>query len=552
MKRSAILLLLGLLVVLSFSRPVLAASPLTVQINGTVVNAPSDMDVMEGQVMVPVRWVAEQLGASCVQWDSSNRTITIKTPQDFYSTEKLASYARALHVNAGKKEGQIWPLPEKVKDLDLSYAVDRQWILELPHTRELLSLRQPVDSITISIISNDGRYEHSSVVHSAENRQGHYYLPMDWLEYLFKARVDYDQAANVFSIQKPDLDKIKADIALIEKNLIPSSADEAVKLWGRGEQTRNGALQYAALSPQLRKEADTSDYVRQTYWVTGGSSPWVGPITIQNRAALSNNKIEYTLSFPELTSGPSYTTATEKMVVEKLFYNGQEGWFITKILQSRGYGIIEGDTFLADSIDADIDGDGKNETAQIIINKDNSKWELIVNKDDSEATAEIFKGDEKGYSASITVGHILSLETIDFLVITDYRSMPFGGSGYEMYRLKDGVLTQIDLSAITNGTLFSINVDENSRSAEITANGTITAVPLSELNLHDYKLYGNEFCQNFFIEMELQSVKDGALPELVTTEVIAATLPLHLTYLHTTYKYINGAWKIEKTVFSDV
>jgi len=31
------------------------------------------------------------------------------------------------------------------------------------------------------------------------------------------------------------------------------------------------------------------------------------------------------------------------MVVEKIPYNGQEGWFITQLLQSSGYGIIEND-----------------------------------------------------------------------------------------------------------------------------------------------------------------------------------------------------------------
>ncbi|MFA7078326.1 MAG: hypothetical protein WC147_07970, partial [Syntrophomonas sp.] len=160
----------------------------------------------------------------------------------------------------------------------------------------------------------------------------------------FKAKVNYDQTTNVLSIQTPDLDKIKSEIALIENTLIPASADEAIKLWGRGEQARNGALQYAALSPQLRQEADKSNYVRQSYWVTGGSSPSVGPITIKSQVKLSDTKIEYTLSFPEITSNPPYTTATEKMVVEKLLYNGQEGWFITEILQSSDYGIVEVDT----------------------------------------------------------------------------------------------------------------------------------------------------------------------------------------------------------------
>ncbi|MEN6327556.1 MAG: stalk domain-containing protein [Syntrophomonas sp.] len=323
-----------------------AAPPLTVQINGSVVNAPADMDVVEGQVMVPLRWAAEQLGASSVHWDSATRTITIKSQQDFYNLEKLSSYANGLNTDLDQYRQQIWPLPDKARNLDLSYAVpNREWVLELEQFKlERLGLSLPIDRdyINIRIASDDDLYEHSSVVHSIENHQDHYYLPMDWLEHLFKATVNYNDAINVLSIQTPDLDKIKSEITLIENTLIPASADEAVKLWGRGEQVRNGALQYAALSPQLRQEADKSNYVCQSYWVTGGSSPSVGPITIISQNKLNDTKVEYSFSFPEVTSNPPYTTATEKMVVEKLLYNGQEGWYITQILQSSGYGIIEG------------------------------------------------------------------------------------------------------------------------------------------------------------------------------------------------------------------
>ncbi|MDD3365569.1 MAG: copper amine oxidase N-terminal domain-containing protein [Syntrophomonas sp.] len=323
----------------------LAAPLVTVQINGSVVNAPADMDVIEGQVMVPLRWAAEQLGAGSVQWDPAARTVTIKTPQDFYSLEKLASYNNALQSDIDEQDRQIWPLPDKAKNLHQSNDIpnNRDWILDFRQLKDQrLDPIQPVNPFLIDITSDDGSYEHSMWVNSFENKDNHYFLPMDWLEYLFHARVNYNQATNILSIQTPDMDKIKSDLALIENTLIPASADEAIKLWGRGEQVRCGALQYAALSPQLRQEADKSYHVLGTYWVTGGSSPSVGPITIKNRDELSDTKVEYTLTFPEVTSAPPNTIATEKLVVEKLPYNGQEGWFITQLLQSSDYGIIDG------------------------------------------------------------------------------------------------------------------------------------------------------------------------------------------------------------------
>ena len=343
MKRSATFLLLIALIGILIDRPVFAASHLTVNLNGSAVNAPADINVVEGQVMIPLCWAAELLGDNTVQWDTATRTITLKTKQDFYSLEKLASYTWGLQYGSDEQEGSIWPLPDRVKNLYLSNLVPkREWVLELPQKMKQLSPSQLPQSITIRIVSEDGLYEHSSVVYSAENRQGHYYLPMDWLEYLFKAKVHYNETANVLFIQTPDLEKIKCEIAKIENTLIPESPDEAIKLWGRGEQTRNGALQYAALSPQLRREADKSTYVYRGFWVTGGSSPWVGPITIENREKLNDSKILYTLSFPEITSTPPNAIATEKLMVEKLQTNGREGWYITQILQSSSYGILEG------------------------------------------------------------------------------------------------------------------------------------------------------------------------------------------------------------------
>jgi hypothetical protein len=326
----------------------LKAPSLQVQLNGSIVNAPPYMSVIEGQVMVPLRWSADLLGATSVEWDAATRTVTITTPQDFYSMEKFSAYARGLKSPIEKLNDQICPLPDKVKDMGLPELLpDRHFVLNLEKFKpasEGLTLPAPRPYITITITSPDGTYVHSSVAHSIENHQDHYYLPMDWLGYLFNAQVSYNEATNILSIQSPDLEQIKSEIDRIENVLIPDSADEAIKLWGRGEQTRNGALQYVALSPQLRQEANQSAYVRQSYWVTGSSSPQVGPITIESRNELSDTKVEYTISFPEIFSSQTHAIATEKMVVEKLSDDGSAGWFITQILKTSGYGIIDDET----------------------------------------------------------------------------------------------------------------------------------------------------------------------------------------------------------------
>ncbi|MDD2510473.1 MAG: hypothetical protein PHP26_06245 [Syntrophomonas sp.] len=52
--------------------------------------------------------------------------------------------------------------------------------------------------------------------------------------------------------------------------------------------------------------------------------------------------------------------------------------------------------------------------------------------------------------------------------------------------------------------------------------------------------------------MKFQSAEGCALPELVTMEVIAAVLPNSLMDLHTTYRYIDGVWKVQSVEFYDV
>jgi len=196
-------------------------------------------------------------------------------------------------------------------------------------------------NISITIINDNQSYSIGFAVNCYENYNGHYYVPMDWLAQLFYADVDYNKAINRLSIWTPDLKEIEQQIATIEDILIPTTPKEAMQLWGRGEQTRNGVLQYTALSPQLRQQVDKR-ILKSGWasWTTGASSPWVGPITVKEEKKLSDTAVEYTVTFPEVTSVPPNPTATEKFVIRKLSVNGKEGWFITEMLQPSGYGLI--------------------------------------------------------------------------------------------------------------------------------------------------------------------------------------------------------------------
>ena len=148
----------------------------------------------------------------------------------------------------------MWPLPDSVKKNDLPRIRDRQLVLDLGRLKQELITSPLKPVITITLINDNESYTDSYAVYSVENHNGHVYIPMDWLEELFYADVNYNEATNLLSIEALDPEKIEQQIAEIEDNLVPATSEEAIKLWGRGEQTRSGALQYAALSPEMQQQ----------------------------------------------------------------------------------------------------------------------------------------------------------------------------------------------------------------------------------------------------------------------------------------------------------
>jgi len=86
--------------------------------------------------------------------------------------------------------------------------------------------------------------------------------------------------------------------------LSPVNPRDAVEKWAKGVMARNGALQYAVLSPELR-EANLSLY-EGLRWVTGTSSPWVESFEIVGEREIPGEAWEYEVVFDTATStGPA-------------------------------------------------------------------------------------------------------------------------------------------------------------------------------------------------------------------------------------------------------
>ena len=107
---------------------------------------------------------------------------------------------------------------------------------------------------------------------------GRVFVGEKWLNTLFLADVKYDNEKNILSVSYIEPEELASKTEELEEIITPRSADEALALWIRGQQTRAGTLQYIALSDELRAKAITK--ASNQLWVTGGSSPSLGEATV--------------------------------------------------------------------------------------------------------------------------------------------------------------------------------------------------------------------------------------------------------------------------------
>ena len=140
--------------------------------------------------------------------------------------------------------------------------------------------------------------------------------------------VNGQQAASVPSLMEDRLN-------LLESGIIPVNPDETVNLWAKAVQMRNGALQYALFTDNVK--AGTRKSFEEFHWVTGVSSPWVESFKVTKKENLPDKSIQYFVEFNMATStgsaGKDYATVT---VVEK---DGQ--WLVNSIAPTKEntYGI---------------------------------------------------------------------------------------------------------------------------------------------------------------------------------------------------------------------
>ncbi len=149
-------------------------------------------------------------------------------------------------------------------------------------------------------------------------------VPVRWVAEALGAKVEWQGQSRSVLIDMPGLASLQNQVKQLEAALAPAGPQEAVETWARGVKSRNGALQYAVLSPEL-KEQKRLEFEGMN-WVTGTSSPWVESYRIEDKAQ-GEAEWEYAVSFEFASStGPagSYTS-----IVTARQYG--QSWYVSQI-----------------------------------------------------------------------------------------------------------------------------------------------------------------------------------------------------------------------------
>lgn len=143
------------------------------------------------------------------------------------------------------------------------------------------------------------------------------------------AEVQWDGETRTVSILKDQITDEKWNydmrVSLLEKALSPGGPEEAIVKWAEGVQTRNGALEFAVMSPELREQK--LEHFKSCGWVTGTSSPWIESYEVAEQSETLDGVWKYKVEFVLKTS----TGDAGSIVSEVLIKRYEDSWLVDEV-----------------------------------------------------------------------------------------------------------------------------------------------------------------------------------------------------------------------------
>lgn len=148
---------------------------------------------------------------------------------------------------------------------------------------------------------------------SPVNMNGRILAPVRAIAEAMGATVTWDKESNQVNITGSDQ---SAQISNLERALAPDTSLKAVSSWAEGVKTRNGALQYAVMTPDLKK-ASYEGFASMN-WSTGTSSPWVKSFDVKEIGKTDENTVRYAVNFAWTDSTSEVSEDVQYVTVKNL------------------------------------------------------------------------------------------------------------------------------------------------------------------------------------------------------------------------------------------
>lgn len=155
------------------------------------------------------------------------------------------------------------------------------------------------------------------------NINGKIYASVRAIAEAMGAEVNWDQDSNQIHITGNDKER---QIAELERALAPKDGLEAVNSWAEALKQRNGAWQYAVMTPELKSAS--LEELASMGWTTGTSSPWVKEFKVK-KIAETDRSVRYSVTFTWTESTGSLSNSVVFVTVRK-----QDDAWLVSLLES--------------------------------------------------------------------------------------------------------------------------------------------------------------------------------------------------------------------------
>lgn len=307
----------------SSSLSTIAAVPATlksIEINGKTKEDHMTLPVINDQVFVPFRWLAQEMGITSLKWENihtagTQARITLEI-DSYFDKMHYTSLNRSLDKEQDKS---AMPLPERFTQLYETFTPS--------NTEPNLDLNKKGIEIDI----NSQGYSTGFMMYDCQIIDSCLYVPLSKAASIGANTASYDANTQTITIDSTTTKEFQNKIANLQEALYPKTPEETLALWIRGQQVRSGALQYAMLSPELQQHILPE--VKARGWVTGGSSPTLrgGKVITTQIEKVDNQTIRYTVQYESMLQNEVYETLTQVITITHFDDDTTGHWLVTNV-----------------------------------------------------------------------------------------------------------------------------------------------------------------------------------------------------------------------------